>query len=70
MVVKLKQKVDQKYLESFSDVVLKKEGEDQLNRSCGILTSTTNIQGENEHGIYSYKKKKTKEGRLDWSHIA
>jgi hypothetical protein len=50
----------------FWNVVLEKNGEDQLDQSCEKWRSITQSQGGEEYPIYNKKK----QGYLDWSHLA
>ena len=58
-------KVDQNYLECFWNVVLQKDGEGQLDRSCEKWRSVTKSHGGAKCPTYSER-----EGvKLDWSHL-
>ena len=48
----------------FRNVVLEKDGEDRLDRSCEKLSLTKDQRGEEYSTVYQKK-----EGCLDWSHF-
>jgi len=58
--------VDQESPGKFWNVVLEKDGEGQLDRSCVKWRSITLSQGAEEYPAWN----KEKEGELDWSHFA
>jgi hypothetical protein len=50
-------KVDHKYLGSFWNVMLEKDGDDQLSRSCEKWRSVSKSKGRKEYPTYSYNKR-------------
>ena len=52
-------KVDQKHVESSKNLVLEKNGEEQMDRLCEKLRSVTDSQGEKEYPTCNKRRKST-----------